>query len=224
MSNSSVNRKLEKARSVLWRRRHQQSCISVRWVLSHKTKNGENIMKARLCACGFKEIKDFPTDSPCCSWIGVWSIFVLIASNRWKVQAIDVKTASLQGKQIERTIYFRPTKEPNNNKIWRLQECVYGLADNSRYWYLPVKEELIKLGANVSSVDPCLFYWREHYKLVGILACHVDDMIWGGNENFKINVIDNLKNTFMFGSEETKAFAYLCIQLIQNDDFGLTIN
>ena len=49
-------------------------------------------------------------------------------------------------------------------------------------------------------------------------------MIWGGNENFKINAIDNLKNTFMFGSEETKAFTYLGIQLIQNDDFSLTIN
>ena len=101
---------------------------------------------------------------------------------------------------------------------------MYGLADVSRYWHLRVKEELIKLGANVSSVDPGLFYWKEHYKLVGILACHVDDMIWGGNENFKINVIDNLKNNFMFGSEETKAFTYLGIQLIQNDDFSLTIN
>ena len=28
----------------------------------------------------------------------------------------------------------------------------------------------------------------------------------------------------MFGSEETKAFTYLDLQLIQNDDFSLTIN
>ena len=115
-------------------------------------------------------------------------------------------------------------KEVNTNNIWKLQKCVYGLADASRYWYLRVKEELIKLGANVSPVDPGLLYWKEHYKLVGIFPCHVDDMIWGSNENFKINVIDNLKNTFMFGSEETKAFTYLGIQLIQNDDFSLTIN
>ena len=67
---------------------------------------------------------------------------------------------------------------------------MYGLAEASMYWYLRVKEELIKLGANVSSVDSGLFYWKEHYKLVGILACHVDDMIWGGNENFKFSVTD----------------------------------
>ena len=42
--------------------------------------------------------------------------------------------------------------------MWKLQKCVYGLADACRYWYLRVKEELIKLGANVSSVDPGLFY------------------------------------------------------------------
>ena len=41
----------------------EQSCISVRWVLSRKVKNRENITKARLCARGFEEVKDFPTDS-----------------------------------------------------------------------------------------------------------------------------------------------------------------
>ena len=203
------------------RRRH-----SIRWVLSCKIKNGENVTKARLCAQAFKEIKDFPTDSPWCSQTGVQSIFVLIASNKWKVQAIDVKTAFPQGKQIERTVYLQllkeANKEANTNKIWKLQKCLYGLADTSRYWYLREKEELIKLGANVSSVDSALFYWKEHYQPVGILACHVDDMIWGGNENFKINVINNLKNIFTFGSEETKAFTYLGIQLIQNDDFSST--
>ena len=101
---------------------------------------------------------------------------------------------------------------------------MYGIANASRCWYLRVKEELIKLGANVSSVDPGLIYWKGHYKLVGILACHVDDMIWGGNENFKDNVIDNLKDTSMFDSEGTKTFTYLGIQLIQNDDFSFTIN
>ena len=44
-----------------------QLCISVTWVLSRKVKNGENITKARLCARGFEEVKDFPNDSPCCS-------------------------------------------------------------------------------------------------------------------------------------------------------------
>ena len=186
-------------------------------------KHAENITKARLCARGFEGIKDFPTDSSCCSRIGVRSIFVFIASDRWKVQTIDVKTAFPQGKQIEKLVYLRPPKEAHTNKIWKLQKCLHGLADANRYWYLRVKEGLVKLVANVSSVDPGFFYWKGHYKIVGILACHVDNMIWGGNEKFKINVIDHFKNTFTFGSEETKAFTYFGIQLIQNDDFSLTL-
>ena len=167
-----------------------QSCISVRWVITQKFKNGESFIKARLCTRGFEEMNNFPTDTPCCSRISVRLIFALIASNQWKVQAIDVKRAFLQGKQIERTIFLRPSKEANTNKIWRLLQCVYGLSDASRYWYLWVKEELIKPGANVSSVDPALFFRKENYKVIGIIACHVDNMIWGGNENFKKSLIN----------------------------------
>ena len=58
----------------------------------------------------------------------------------WKVQAIDVKSTFLQGKQIERTVYLlQLQKKANINKIWKLQRCVYGLADASQYWNLRVK-------------------------------------------------------------------------------------
>ena len=61
------------------------------------------------------------------------SIFVLIGSNRWEIEDIDVKTVFLQGKQIERTAYLQPPKEANTIKIWKLQKCVYDLTDASRY-------------------------------------------------------------------------------------------
>ena len=62
-----------------------------------------------------------------------------------------------------------------------------------------------------SSVNPGLFYRKEHYKIVGILTCHVGDIILEGNKSFNLNLIDNFKNSFMFGLEETKAFTYLGI-------------
>ena len=37
---------------------------------------------------------------------------------------------------------YAPPKEANTLNIWKLQKCVYGLADASRYWYLRVREEL----------------------------------------------------------------------------------
>ena len=88
--------------------------------------------------------------------------YLPFASNRWKVQAIDVKTVFLQCKQIKRTVYLQPPKEANTKKIWKLQKCVYSLADANRYWYLRIKEELKKSGTNVRSVDLSLFYSKEH--------------------------------------------------------------
>ena len=72
-----------------------------------------------------------------------------------------------------------------------------------------MREGLIKLGANISSVDPGIFYWKENDSLFGLLACHVDDMIWGGDEMFKTNMINKLKHTFQSGCEEIETFTYI---------------
>ena len=53
----------------------EQPCISVRRVISTKVVDGKNITKTRLCARGFEELQDFPTDSPCCSQIGLRSVY-----------------------------------------------------------------------------------------------------------------------------------------------------
>ena len=131
-----------------------QQCISVRLVINRKITNGENIAKARLREIDFQETQDFPTDSLCCSRISIQSVLALIAPNEWKVKLIDVKTAFLQGKKIERKFYVRPPKEANTINLWEFQKCVYGLADTSRYWYFRVIQKLLNLGAKLSSADP----------------------------------------------------------------------
>ena len=120
-----------------------QRCLSVRWVLTPKMKDNVVSTKARLCAHGFEENQDFHTDSPTCSRIGIRFALTIISSFSWHLNSIDVKTAFLQGKEMECIVYLRPPKEAETNKDWRLKKCVYGLADASRYWYLQVKDVLI---------------------------------------------------------------------------------
>ena len=69
-----------------------------------------------------------------------------------------MKTALLQGKEIEPTVYVQAPQEANKTKIWTLQKGVYDLANASRYWHLYAQEQLIKFDANVCSVDPGIFY------------------------------------------------------------------
>ena len=98
---------------------------------------------------------------------------------------------------------YVPPKEANKSNIWKLQTFAYGLVDASRYWYLHVREELVRLGAKLSSIDPGIFYWQDDSGLIGIFVCYVNNMIPGKIEYFKTNVIDILRSTFKFGSEET---------------------
>ena len=184
-------------------------CVSTRWVLTKKMLDGNPITKAQLSARGFEKIQDFRTDCPCYSQIGIHLALTFIVPNKWTLQSANVKTPLLQGKAIERTIFLCPPSEADTNKIWKFQKCVYGLADVSRYWYLSVKNELLKLNASTSKSDPRFFYWKENNKLIGFIICPVDDIIWAGSELFKCNIISKLKTTFEFGTESSEIFMHV---------------
>ena len=49
-------------------------------------------------------------------------------------------------------------------------------------------------------------------------------MIWGGDEMFETNTNNMLKRTFQFECKEIEAFACIGIGLVQDSDFGISIN
>ena len=80
-----------------------------------------------------------------------------------------------------------------------------------------VKEELIKVKAVMSKFDEVVFFWRVDGKLHGILACHVDDFIFGGSDLFEEKVINKLKEKFQISQEENQAFKYIGLEVKQTD-------
>ena len=201
-----------------------QQTISVRWVISPSTENGKISAKARLCARGFEEDNIMRTDSPTCSREGVRSVLSIIASNSWTLNSIDIKRAFLQNKEIDRIIYIKPPPEANTNKIWKLRKCIYGLSDASRQWYITLKQEMTKLGVQISKVENGIFYYQNNGKLIGIMACHVDDLLWGGTDTFKHEIIDKIHSIFKIGKMYSKAFTYVGIQVNQNEDKSITVS
>ena len=200
-----------------------QNCISLRWVMKEKVYNNEKYIRAWLCPRGFEEEQNFRTDSPTCSREGLKLACSLIASSYWTVNSLDVKTAFLQGKTIERSVIVRPPKEANTNKLWKPKKCIYGLADACRYWYLKFREELIKLGATPSKLDQGIFIWSIDNKIIGIMISFVDDVLWGGSSEIT-SIIAKLRKTFYIGKENTQAFTYIGINLKQSNDFTITID
>ena len=200
-----------------------QEYISLRWVIKSKVTDGTTFTKARLCARGFEEQQNFRTDSPTCSREGNKAVLSIIASKKWTLNSLDVKTAFLQGNVIERTVHVKPPKEHESNKLWKLNKCVYGLADANRYWYLKVKEELTKLKFTTCKLDQSVFLWFKDNKLIGTIGCFVDDLLWGGEPEFE-TVIDEIRKKFQIGKEFTEAFTYLGMNLKQNQDKSIIID
>ena len=198
-----------------------QKTISTRWICTLKEKEGNLVPKARLVARGFEEIdSNVQKDSPTCAGESLRIVLAVIAQRQWKVNSMDIKTAFLQGHLLERQVFLRPPPEAHaKGKIWLLNKCVYGLNDASLNWYKRVKEVMCTLGGKMSKVDPAVFYWYdEEGQLQGVLACHVDDFLWGGDCSFEVEVIEKVRSHFLVGREEMDCFSYVGIEISQASD------
>ena len=196
-----------------------QSLLSVRWVVTEKVKNGEEIVKARLVVRGFEEDPlDLRKDSPTCCKESVRLALSVACSRDWECHSIDVKAAYLQGNKIERDVHIMPPPEFFTGKVWKLKKTVYGLRDAARAWYLRVKSELHKLGVSASTLDPALFYWKDGGEHSGVICVYVDDFLWAGTKEFEAQVIKQISNLFTIGGVECKAFKYIGLNIETHGD------
>ena len=78
-----------------------QECISLRWAMKSKVIDNKPGVKACLCTCRFEEEQNYRNDSPTCSREGLCA-FSLIASKKWPINPIDVKTAFLQAEKFRK--------------------------------------------------------------------------------------------------------------------------
>ena len=132
--------KLKNGKKMMFLNQYNMWVISCRWGLTEKINNGKKVIKVRLLARGFEEdssniLKDLST----CTKESVRLILTLLVSDKWPCNAIKIKSAFLQGKQIERPLFLIPSSEfQEENIVWKLKTCIYNLSDASRKWYLGV--------------------------------------------------------------------------------------
>ena len=86
--------------------------IESKWIVTEKIIDEEQVVKARLLAKGFQERNkdNLHTDSPTCTKENVCIMSALAATNSWKVKSLDMKSAYLQGKEIEWLVYVKPPR------------------------------------------------------------------------------------------------------------------
>ena len=87
-----------------------QSTLSTRWVITEKIlPEGTKGIKARLVVRGFEEEQHIRSDSPTAAKPTLRAFLAVAANQRWKCQTIDIKAAFLQGKEIERDVFLKPS-------------------------------------------------------------------------------------------------------------------
>ena len=197
-----------------------QDRITTTWVLTEKA----DTVRARLTCRGFQEEDDFPTDSPTIQKASIRMILTVAATSKWNIQAIDIKSAFLQGDKLTRKVFVKPPRESNlKNKLWRLKKCLYGLKDASRQWYLRLKTTLDKNGFQKSIYDGGLFFVIKNDTLIGIVGIHVDDFLATGTEHFMKVILMNVLKDFLVGKAEDQTFMYTGTKITQ-DDQGITVD
>ena len=171
-------------------------------------------------ARGFEEGEDssIRRDSPTCMKESLRLTLVTAASKGWRIGSLDIKSAFLQSQKIERDVYLKPPKEAGTDRLWKLNNTVYGLGDTSRRWYLRMKDELRALGVQNSKYDEAPFFWKQEGKLNGVLAAHVNDFLCCGSKEFELKVITVLKTKFLISQVESEAFTHLGLEVKQSED------
>ena len=148
-------------------------------------------------------------------------VLMIVATNGWTLHAMDVKSVFLQGKQINRIIYLKPSPEAHKeNKLWQLKKCVYGLNDAARMWYFSVLEKLEELRCVRSGVDYGVFMWYEGEQFAGLIEIHVDDFPCAGNPSFEKCVIVALSSAFSIGSHSCSEFEHLGLHITQKKELN----
>ena len=100
------------------REKGRMKVINTRWIMTKMIKDGREKWKARLMARGFEEREiRCRMEAPICSMEGLKLCLRVIKREGWQAHSLDVKTAYLQGKAIDRDIIVRPPLETKTDKL-----------------------------------------------------------------------------------------------------------
>ena len=96
-----------------------QKTISTRFVMT--IKNSE--VRARLVARGFEESQHVNSDSPTIGKCAIRLFLCIAIALGWSVKTTDIKSAFLQGRELDRDVFIKPPPEAKVKPgfIWKLR-------------------------------------------------------------------------------------------------------
>ena len=165
------------------------------------------------------------SDSPTVGKETLKLALTIAANEGFVVKSGDIKSAYLQGMDIEREIYVKPPLQAGlSGKLWLLKKGAYGIADGGRLFNLRLVKELTDLGMHQVHADGTLFSYVKDGKLHGLIVSHVDDLLIMGNSKFEMDIEKKLSGTFIFSKIENKSFKYCGCQISVEDNGDILLD
>ena len=196
-------------------------------------KPGEFEPKCRITGKGFQQVYDdkLRRDSPTVTPQMMHMMCSLASSLKLKLHGADVTGAFLQGKKIQRELYFRlprnlgPLTIPGvkAGDLLRLNKSIYGLNDAARAWYLALCDVLESQGWTKLTFEPGSFVHRDAKgKIDGLLCMHVDDLLICTNDQ---TLLDRMRAAIDFGSfrSGSDGFSFCGREFRQAEDYSVRI-
>ena len=201
-----------------------------RWVDTNKAEEGEpDIFKSRLVVRGdLEENQGVRTDSPTATQLFLNLIICWAASTGSKLRSGDISAAFLQGACITRLLAIMPPKggipdpEVKPGSLPVARKSVYGTRDAPRGFWKALHDVLVGKGLLPVPLETAAYYLPgEKGKICGMLACHVDDLLWAGNDKMQ-EIMLSVQQDFKFGVVENDEMKY-CGRIISQSEDGIKV-
>ena len=161
---------------------------------------------------------------------------------RYPIFTLDAKTAFLLGDPLPRKLPlfvqlprdivqdYQLAEEGPYEVAFRLLKAAYGLSEAPLAWYLHLVECLQKAGFRRLKADPCLFVLYldgseiealtdedlRSMPIVGLVGCHVDDLLCGGAGQRWDQAMKELTSMLKFGPRKVPPVIFCGINLSQD--------
>ncbi|CAB1112906.1 unnamed protein product [Ectocarpus sp. CCAP 1310/34] len=163
--------------------------IDARWVFKWKADETGKIVKAkaRLVAKGFKQkygVDYLETFSPTANAASHRLVVALACKYNLELLHWDIEQAFVQS-ELDYEVFMKlpPGCGSMSGKVVRLNKSLYGLKQASRTFYKRLVSELKRIGFEQSMSDPCVLRFMMGDEVVGMVAIHVDDILYAGTKS-----------------------------------------
>ena len=168
--------------------------IDARWVFKWKADETGKIVKAkaRLAAKGSKQnyVVDYlETFSPTANAASQRLLTVLACKYNVELLHWDIEQA-----ELDHEVFMKlpPGCGSMSREVARLNKSLYGLNQVSKTFYKRLVSDLKRVGFEQSMSDPCVLRFMMGDEVVGMVAIHVDDIVYAETKSLAKVIVEAL--------------------------------